>query len=511
MLLWLFTSCHAPEFHTDAPIYQTYDIRDMHEERVGTATLYRTSNGWQSKMEKGLFSISDRKEAAYESVHRFGRGFQTFLTDKDWVRRAGLVRTRKAVSQPLWIEHRHAATTPLSGGLAGWADIAQNIGDIPAAQAVWNLAEGIEETLYIDLIPNPSVQYNGRDVQRHFVRTAAHGRSLWLSEGKLLALSDQMSGISVVATDFEIPKESRPATPAHIWEETVVAKGEHVELYGSLSTPKASSAPLPGVLLIQGSGPTDRDGSNAAVDFGLLRTLAWYLNDQGFAVLRYDKRGVGESIVSDEAPKPLFTHLIEDAASMRDALKASPKVDATCLYVIGHSQGGFIAPEIAVGQPEIQGVILLGSAARPITEVLQTQLKAISKAHNLPEDQSRESERAQSSYLLSLEHKKGDFMKSWSEIDPSQSLRSLQSHVLAVIGEHDVQSVPSVEIPALEEALSANANATVTVLPELDHLMMQTEGVPGMGWYTHPSRVPATIFLETIGDWMRKNPCTPTP
>ncbi|MCL9654572.1 lysophospholipase [Pseudomonas protegens] len=146
----------------------------------------------------------------------------------------------------------------------------------------------------------------------------------------------------------------------------------HGELYGSMLLPK-SAQPVPMVLIISGSGPTDRDGNNP--DGGRndsLKRLAWVLAKHNIASVRYDKRGVAASLAAtpDERNLTLDAY-VADAVAWGKQLKADPRLGQ--LIVLGHSEGALIA-SLAAAQLDAAGVISISGTARPVDQVLRQQL-----------------------------------------------------------------------------------------------------------------------------------------
>ncbi|MGE8152766.1 alpha/beta hydrolase [Pseudomonas vancouverensis] len=144
------------------------------------------------------------------------------------------------------------------------------------------------------------------------------------------------------------------------------------ELFGSLLLPK-SDAPVPVVLIISGSGPTDRDGNNP--DGGRndsLKRLAWVLAKHNIASVRYDKRGVAASLAAtpDERNLTLEAY-VADAEAWGQKLKADPRFGK--LIVLGHSEGALIA-SLAAPTLDAAAVISVSGSARPVDQVIREQL-----------------------------------------------------------------------------------------------------------------------------------------
>ena len=144
------------------------------------------------------------------------------------------------------------------------------------------------------------------------------------------------------------------------------------ELFGSLLLPK-SDKPVPVVLIISGSGPTDRDGNNP--DGGRndsLKRLAWVLAKHNIASVRYDKRGVAASLAATPDERNLSVEAyVTDAQAWGRKLKADPRFGQ--LILLGHSEGALIA-SLAAPDIDAAAVISMSGSARPIDQVLRQQL-----------------------------------------------------------------------------------------------------------------------------------------
>jgi pimeloyl-ACP methyl ester carboxylesterase len=149
------------------------------------------------------------------------------------------------------------------------------------------------------------------------------------------------------------------------------------ELFGSLLLPK-SDTPVPVVLIISGSGPTDRDGNNT--DGGRndsLKRLAWVLAKHNIASVRYDKRGVAASLAATPNERNLSVEAyVADAEAWARKLKNDPRFSQ--LILLGHSEGALIAT-LAAPSVDAAGIISLSGSARPVDQVLRQQL-----SNNLP-------------------------------------------------------------------------------------------------------------------------------
>ena len=184
----------------------------------------------------------------------------------------------------------------------------------------------------------------------------------WLSAGALLA--------------------SVGAAPA-VAQETLVAPGPRGDLAGTLAAP-AEGQPL--VLIIPGSGPTDRDGNNPlGVTAAPYRLLADALAERGIGTLRIDKRGMfaSKAAVAD-ANAVTIADYVTDTASWVGAARTA--TGAECVWLLGHSEGGIVALAAAQEVPHLCGIILVAVPGRPLATLLREQLRANpANAHLLDE------------------------------------------------------------------------------------------------------------------------------
>ena len=167
-------------------------------------------------------------------------------------------------------------------------------------------------------------------------------------------------------------------------QETISRRDLVIDLGGGLTTeakltyPAVGKGPFPGVLLIPGGGTPDMDEymppyvTETGEPARPFLQIAEYLSERGFAVLRYNKRGVGlNSTLMD--PEVFFNatiqDLIQDAEKAIEVLKGQSEVDADDITLIGHSESTIIAPRVAVDDPSVRNIVLMGTAGRSFYEI----------------------------------------------------------------------------------------------------------------------------------------------
>jgi len=271
--------------------------------------------------------------------------------------------------------------------------------------------------------------------------------------------------------------------------DTVSLKTASGTLEGSLLVP-ASSVKMPVVLIVAGSGPTDRNGNNPSMENNSLKLLAEGLEENGIASLRYDKRGVGRSRAAGVEEKDLrFEHFVEDVESWIDFLKADDRFSS--IVVLGHSEGSTLGM-IASNRPIVSKFISVAGPGFPAGEIIRKQLGA----------QSPFILKVASPLLDTLEM--GDtltnppiqlyslfrpsvqpYMISWLKYNPQEEISTLYKPILIVQGTTDLQ----VSVADADTLAAANSNATKLILEGMNHVLKLSEAdrTKNLATYSDPN------------------------
>jgi pimeloyl-ACP methyl ester carboxylesterase len=192
-------------------------------------------------------------------------------------------------------------------------------------------------------------------------------------------------GLSCLSTTFFKQQDHALAQqyiPTIKYRNLVIDLGNGVKTNAQLTLPAEGDGPFPAVLLIPGSGALDKNettGLDVHEDGPKpFWQIAQYLSERGFAVLRYDKRGVGVNHTIDQNVwgNATVNDLIHDAGNALNILRVQPEVDPQRISVIGHSEGTIIAPRVAIDNSDkVKNVVLMGTAAQNfIRDILRYQV-----------------------------------------------------------------------------------------------------------------------------------------
>lgn len=266
---------------------------------------------------------------------------------------------------------------------------------------------------------------------------------------------------------------------AEVRREAVRLETRHGTLHGTLDLP-AGKGPFPVVLLIAGSGPTDRDGNSPLLPGknDHLKLLGQALAERGIAALRYDKRGVGASALAMRNVKPedvRFDTLAADAAGWVEQLHRDKRF--TRVGAVGHSEGSLLGM-IAARRARAEAFVSIAGAGRPAADLLREQL---GKA-GLPEELRRKADAVLDELaagrpvaeppqeLAAMFHPAVQpYLMSWMKYDPARELARLKVPVLLVQGAADVQ----VSLEDAKLLAAAKRSARLVVIADMSHLLKQ--------------------------------------
>jgi pimeloyl-ACP methyl ester carboxylesterase len=288
------------------------------------------------------------------------------------------------------------------------------------------------------------------------------------------------------------------------------APGPTGPLKGTLLTPALKSAPV--VLIIPGSGPTDRDGNNpAGIKASTYRLLAEGLASRGVATLRIDKRGMfASAAATPDANAVTIADYVVDVRSWVAVLRK--QTGAPCVWLLGHSEGGLVAMAAAKEQADVCGLVLVATAGRPMGEVLRDQLKAnpangpilgqALPAIDMLEQGHRVDTGSMHPALQGLFNPAVQgFLISAFSYDPRRVLSDYSKPVLVLQGQRDIQ-VGVADARLLKQAVP---QASLVLLPNVNHVLKSVTSDDvgaNIATYADPGLPLASGVVEAIANFL---------
>ncbi|MFM8742029.1 MAG: alpha/beta hydrolase, partial [Cytophagales bacterium] len=275
-------------------------------------------------------------------------------------------------------------------------------------------------------------------------------------------------------------------------------------LFGTVTTPGFGNK-FPIVLIIAGSGPTDRDGNNPIMKNNSLKFLAYGLAKQGIASLRYDKRGIGESKTAAKSEADLrFDDFVNDAIDWVGFLKQEKNYSS--VWVAGHSEGSLIGMMAAA---KADGFISIAGVGQSADNVLKDQLRvqpqsvqdvtfSIIDSLKLEMPVKKVSPFLHSLFRPSVQ----PYLISWFKKDPQTEIKKLRIPILIVQGTNDIQ----VAVGEANLLAAANANAKLVLVEDMNHILKNAKGnrQENISTYSNPSLPISGKLVQSISDFIKQ-------
>ncbi len=340
------------------------------------------------------------------------------------------------------------------------------------------------------------------------------------------------------------PQEPKPPFPYK--SQNITFKNGDVTLAGTLTTPeKASSAKgFPCVILLHGSGPHDRD--ETIFNHKPFLVIADYLTRNGIAVLRYDKRGCAKS--TGVYKSSTSADFASDGIAAINYLKTCPEIDPHKIGLIGHSEGGVLAPMMGAKAPEdVRFMVLLAASALNGEKILLSQIRDLGRGVSTPESTKKELELFSKTYAivkgqpdnekaikeilqmrkdlgidkdiadeadrierdnnvkLSIEILTGPWYRFFLTYEPEADLRMVKCPVLAINGDKDVQVAADENLPVIKAALESagNKNIRIEKLANINHLMQSSKTGQPNEYSTIEETISPTV-LQLLTSWIKE-------
>lgn len=302
-------------------------------------------------------------------------------------------------------------------------------------------------------------------------------------------------------------------------ERDIIVETDAFRLPGTLTLPRIEKGrKVPCVILVHGSGPNDRDetiGPNKP-----FRDLAWLLAQHGIAVIRYDKRTkvYGNNSVPKGCKLDMDTETCDDALSAVRLAATLPEIARDSIFVLGHSQGGMMAPRIAQRSKDVAGIIILAGLARRFEDAIMQQSEYIASLTGTVSPQVRaqldELQRQVANVKqlgttafngsiplpLGLPKEYWEFLRTYNA---AKTASALSCPILVLQGGRDYQ-VTMDDHRLWTMTLAIKPHAQLKVYPKLNHILQEGDGKSTPTEYNEARPVPAYV-AEDIAGFIRGN------
>src|SRR5262249_39507153 len=369
------------------------------------------------------------------------------------------------------------------------------------------------------------IQTAGRMVlarRTHFVMqfagpNAGIDADIWLDEtGRMLRLSVPAQALEIVREDIAAVS-SRTIAISRPNDEPIKIPGNGFVLAGTVSKPATQTAArLPAVVLVGGSGSADRD----SVAFGvpILGDIAGALADGGFLVVRYDRRGIGQS--GGRAEAAALADYAEDVRAAIKALADRRDVDARRLAVVGHSEGGLIALMAAAKEKKIDAAVLVATPGMTGSDVILAQQRRLLNRMNLsPEERQAKVDEQKRIFQAVITGKGLDQLspavrrsvdsaefQSLLLSDPAKLRKDVHQPLLRVRGDLDPQGGPrtAARLSWLAKQRKKAGPVEVVKVPGVNHLLVAARTGESDEYGTLPDKHVVSAVTQPIVTWLQK-------
>ena len=294
-------------------------------------------------------------------------------------------------------------------------------------------------------------------------------------------------------------------------EKPLTAPGPEGPLAGTLLD-AGKGAPV--VLIIPGSGPTDRDGNSPlGITAAPYRLLAERLAERGISSVRADKRGLfGSKAAAADPNKVTIAAYAADAHSWVESARA--ETGAGCVWLLGHSEGGLIALAVAQDPAGICGVITVSGPGRKLGDVLREQLKAnpanapildvaLATITRLEAGESVDSATLPAALQPLFHNEAQPFLRDLLSQDPAKLAASLKVPLLVINGDKDIQ----VTVEDAKRLADAQPKAKLAILPGVNHVLKAVQSddrAANIATYADPSLPIAPAVVDSVAGFVKR-------
>lgn len=353
------------------------------------------------------------------------------------------------------------------------------------------IAPQAEIVIAVDAVTEDKIETPGRTFAARKLTLTFKNPGGALTASLWTEISGGFLRLSVPAQTLEVAREdvasaaSRISSFAIPGDESVRIPANGFTLAGSLTLPTAGRRPVPAVVIVGGAGPADRDGTVAGVP--VLGQVAKALVDAGFATVRYDKRGIGQS--GGRAEQATTTDYAEDARAVVTYLRKRRKrdIDERRIVVLGHSEGAWTALQVAAAEKAVAALVLVGAGSETGGALVLEQQQRLLESMKASDEEKREKAELQTKINaaatgqgpwdgISKELRaqaETPWFASYLAFDPARVMKDVRQPILIVQGELDRQVMPR-HADRLAELARARKRATVEIarVAGVNHLLL---------------------------------------
>jgi dienelactone hydrolase len=311
----------------------------------------------------------------------------------------------------------------------------------------------------------------------------------------------------------EVDYAAPAGAPFTAEEVSVEAKG--FTLAGTLLVPKTGKPPYPAVITITGSGQQTRDEYlplPGLEQYRPFRQIAEALASRGIAVLRVDDRGVGRSKGLETLKVSTSANFADDVRAQVDFLRERREIDPGRVVLVGHSEGGMIAPMVASTDPRIAGIVLLAGTGKRGDTIIAYQVNQGLEGDATLTEEARAKARAQQQDAMrkaiagdasAPEALRNPWMRYFLGYDPLPTIRKVRQPILILQGELDRQvTADQADLLAKAAREAGNRDVTERVFPGLNHLFLPAKtGAVSEYSSLSTNSIPDEV-MKQLTDWL---------
>jgi pimeloyl-ACP methyl ester carboxylesterase len=329
-----------------------------------------------------------------------------------------------------------------------------------------------------------------------------------------LSVNSQNQFTGLLLKPYQPPATTAPATTSiiptdpSITESPVSLKTMSGSIAGTLAIPKDVKDKVPVVLIIAGSGPTDRDGNapKMGLSANVYKMIANELGKNGYASLRYDKRLVGQSVSSTKESELRFEDYIEDAVNLINMLNDDQRFSK--IIILGHSEGSLVGMMAAYEQPIKAFISVAGagdSADKIMTEQMKSQPQWIADGFNRMLDSLKRGKTTDNidPALYSVARPSVQkYLMSWFRYNPTREIKKIKIPILIVQGTTDLQ----VTVADAEKLKKAKSDAVLAIIPNMNHVLKEApaDKAQNTATYNQPDLPLKPEFVKAMISFLNK-------